>query len=129
MDQKIVDFLNKETMAVLAICLPDGSVHSAAMHFVHKDGAIYFSTHANSWKVQGLTKAAAAVTVGFDEQTWITFQADGTIEKTTEGKDLILAKYPDMANRINDKTVFLKLTPTWHRYSNFKATPPEFIEN
>lgn len=120
MDQRAVDFLTKETMAVLAIVLPNGSVHTAAMHFVYRDGAVYFSTHDTSKKAQGLTTASASITVGFDEQTWITLQMDGKIEKTGDEKDLILGKYPDMANRLTEHSVYLKFTPTWHRYSDFK---------
>lgn len=128
MDQKIVDFLGKERMAVLAIALADGTPHTAAMHFVFKDGVIYFSTHSNSRKMQGLASAKASVTVGFNEQEWLTLQMDGTIEKTAEGKDLILAKYPETAKYMDESAIFLKFTPTWHRYTNFKATPPEIIE-
>jgi len=128
MDQKIVDFLNKERMSVLAIALADNTPHTAAMHFVYKDGVIYFSTHASSKKVQGLTSSKASVTVGFNEQDWITLQMDGQLEKTESGKDLILAKYPENAKYMDESAVFLKFTPTWHRYTNFKATPPEIIE-
>lgn len=120
MDQKIIDFLTHERMAVLGIVLPDGSVHTAAMHFVDQEGTFYFSTHDASRKVQGLTKAAASMTVGFSEETWVTMQMDGTIEKTDDQKTLILSKYPDMEKRLDEHSIYLKFIPTWYRYSDFK---------
>lgn len=129
MDQKIIDFLHKERMAILAVSLPDGTPHTAAMHFVYQDGVIYFSTHNSSKKATGLTSSKASITVGFNEQDWITLQLDGQIEKTTEGKDLINAKYPENAKYMDENSIFLKFTPIWWRYSDFKSQPPIFLTN
>lgn len=127
MDQKIIDFLSKERMAALSICLPDGTPHASAMHFVYKEGVIYFSTHNNSKKVTGLTSSKASVTVGFSEQDWVTVQIDGNIEITPDGKDLILEKYPESVKFMDANTIFLKFTPTWWRYSDYKSAPPVFL--
>ncbi len=129
MDQRVVDFLSKERMAVLAIVLPDGTPHTAAMHFVYKDGVVFFSTHADSKKVAGLVVAKASVTIGFSEQDWVTLQMNGTMEKTEPVKDLILAKYPESSKYMDETIVFLKFTPTWWRYTDFTSHPPAIIEN
>jgi len=127
MDQKIIDFLTKERMAALSICLSDGTPHTSAMHFVYNNGTIYFSTHNTSKKATGLTTSKASVTVGFSEQNWVTVQLDGTAEITTDGKDLILGKYPESIKFMDANTIFLKFTPVWWRYSDFKSTPPIFL--
>lgn len=129
MDQKVIDFLTSERVGSLAIVMPDGTSNAAAMHFVYSDGVIYFSTHVNSKKVEGLTTAKASVTFGFSEKDWITLQMNGILEKTTSAKDLILAKYPENAKHMDETVVFLKFTPTWWRYTDFKTNPPTFIEN
>lgn len=33
MDQKVVDFLSSERVSSLAVVMPDGTCHGAAMHF------------------------------------------------------------------------------------------------
>lgn len=129
MDQKVVDFLSKERMAVLVIVLPDGTPHTAAMHFVYKNDAIYFSTHAKSKKVEGLTSAKASVTIGFSEQNWVTLQMNGSIEKTESVKDLILTKYPESAKYMDEKIIFLKFTSSWWRFTDFTTQPPTIVEN
>ncbi len=129
MDRKVVDFLNNERVAVLATMLADGTPHTSAMHFIYHDGALYFSTQPTSRKAKdlsGITKAS--VTVGFSEKDWITIQLDGTLEKTEFAEELHVAKYPEDAEHIGEEAFFLKFTPTWWRYTDFKTNPPTFIE-
>ena len=130
MDQKIVDFLNSERVAVLATMLADGTPYTSAMHFIYHDGALYFSTQPTSRKVKdlnGITKAS--VTAGFSEKDWVTVQLDGTLEKSELATELHLAKYPEDAKHIGGEAVVFKFTPTWWRYSDFKTKPATFIEN
>lgn len=126
MDPKIIEYLQTERMSVLSVALLDGTPHAAAMHFVFSDGVIYFSTHANSKKV--VSNVLASVVIGFSETDWITLQMSGKIEKTEPVKDLILSKYPESIKFIDESTVYLKFTPTWYRYSDFKVVPPLIIE-
>lgn len=120
MDQRIIDFLNSERVAVLAVVLADGIPHTSAMHFIYHDGALYFSTQPTSRKakdLRGITKAS--VTVGFSEKDWITVQLDGTVEKAEFAEKFHVAKYPEDAEHIGGKAIFIKFTPTWYRYSDF----------
>lgn len=128
MDQKVVDFLNSERVAVLATMLADGTPHTSAMHFIYHDSALYFSTQPASRKAKdlsGITKAS--VTVGFSEKDWITIQLDGTLEKSEFSEELHVAKYPEDAKHIGGDAIFLKFTPIWWRYTDFKTNPPTFI--
>lgn len=124
MDQRIIDFLKTNRIAILA------TPHASAMHFTFDEKAFvfYFITAKDSRKLKNLGEAS--VVIGFSEQEWITVQLDGTLE-AVEGiqtlKDLILAKYPEDVKHMNRETVFLKFTPTWWRYSDFKNEV--FLEN
>lgn len=136
MDQKVVDFLISERMSVMAVDLPSGAPHASAMHFVWQDGVLYFCTHSNSRKLTGLTagQAPGSVVVGFSETDWVTVQLDGQIAEIESGaeketaKSLILSKYPESSKYMDKTAVFLKFTPLWWRYTDFKTTPPAIIE-
>ena len=131
MDQKVLDFLAKEKVCVLAVILPDGFPHTATMHFAHQDGSIYLSTRSTSKKASNLSSGniKASITVGISEEEWVTVQMDGQLEKVEDkpAKSIILAKYPDDEKHFDATAIFLKFTPTWWRYSDFKSTPPIFL--
>jgi len=120
-------------MCVLATTLADGSPHASAMHFVYDTDVLIFSTHFGNRKLSGLDigHTAVSVAVGFSEQDWITLQLDGHIEKmeASFAKKLILSKYPESEKHMDDKTIFLKFTPAWWRYTDFKTTPPTILSN
>ncbi|MBI5358257.1 pyridoxamine 5'-phosphate oxidase family protein [Candidatus Amesbacteria bacterium] len=117
MDQRIIDFLTKERVCVLA------TPYASATHFTFDQGStlIYFVTHRGSKKLENL--GSASVVIGFSEQDWITVQFDGKIEiivGTDEIKNKILAKYPEDVKHMDEESVFLRFTPTWWRYSDYK---------
>lgn len=128
MDPKIVEYLEKERMCVLATVLANGTPHAAAMHFVYQNEALFFSTHFGNRKLEGLNagRSQASVCVGFSETDWATLQMDGQIEKTDPvfAKSLVLSKYPESEKHMDDQTVFLKFTPSWWRFMDYKVNPP-----
>jgi len=88
MDQKILDFLAKEKVSALSVCMPDGTCHNAAMHYSHiaEPLTIYIQTENTSKKMAGLKDGqpvAASVVVGFNEQEMKTLQMDGQIRIST----------------------------------------------
>ena len=137
MNPAALDFLRRERMSLLCLLLEDGSPHAAAMHFDLQDDPLilYFSTHFGNRKLAGLQagRTQASVVVGFSETDWITLQMDGHCEIITPAgsapaKNLLLAKYPEAAKHISESTVFLKFTPAWYRYTEFKSNPLVKIE-
>src|SRR3989339_584081 len=89
MDQRVLDLLAKERVSLLAVCLPDGTCHSAAMPSSHISDppTIYIQTENTSKKMQGLKNGqpiAASVVVGFNEQEMKTLQMDGQIQLVTD---------------------------------------------
>lgn len=135
MDQRILDFLNKERVCALATILPDGSPHSAAMHFFIEPEplAIYFLTNITSRKGGLLEKdgrCRSSIVLGFDEKEMLELQMDGDLEVVGTAnnnerlKKLDLVKNPHHEKFFSDpKHVFLKFIPAWWRYTEFKAKP------
>lgn len=130
MDKRILDFLEKERVCVLATTLSDGSPHTTALHFsIQTDPfCFYFSVDSTSRKYQGLLEAdtvKGSITVGFSEVDWITLQMDGVVEKIgtedlTSVQKIHYAKNPGSEKHKGiPTTVFIKFTPTWYRYSDF----------
>ena len=140
-DPRTLKFLQNNRVAVLSVLLPDGTPHSAALHYSHRDNppVLYFSTESTSRKCQGLMTGKslpASVVVGFSEEEWITLQMDGAVKVLTDTIELSQAKslhYPKHPNsqkfEPDPATAFLIFTPTWSRYTEFKHNPPLIIEN
>ena len=79
MNQKILDFITNHRVCSLTTILPDGSPHSAAMHYSHSVDPLtfYFSSDNESKKFQGLVKnntGKASMIIGFSEEEWLTLQ-------------------------------------------------------
>lgn len=132
MDKKITDFLGSHRVCSLTTLISDGSPHAAAMHFSHRDVPfeLYIQTERNSRKFQALlTKETtkASVVIGFSEEEWTTLQLDGIVIEVKDKNELERVhemhylKHPD-AKQYRDlpETVFLKFTPIWWRYTEYK---------
>src|SRR5690242_12198648 len=84
MNQDVLDYPEKERVGVLAVAMPDGSVHAATVHFALRAEpfALLVGTGMGSMKGKALAEAGelkASCVVGADEETMITAQADGVI--------------------------------------------------
>lgn len=126
MDKKVLDFLEKEHVSCLTIVLPDGTPHSASMHFASSDNTFVFFTKMTSKKCKDLEfdkKYKATVTVGFDEHRMVEFQSTGEIEKIdkkiSETEEKIFASKFKGAQLDSDHIV-LKYVAKWWRYTEFK---------
>ena len=118
MDKKILDFIKKSRVSVLATVLVNGSPHVAAMHYSHGDNPleIYFSVDKTSLKCQLLLKkkkCQASVVIGFSEQDWLTLQMDGLISIVGDREEL---------KTINELYGYLRL------YTNFFQPVMKLIE-
>ena len=132
MNQEVLDFLNKNRVCALAVCLPNGSCHNATMHYSHQADPliIYIQTENTSLKCNSLISGQstkASIVIGFDEQTMQTLQIYGDIkivsdkDSLTKIYDLHYTKHPHAEQYKNDPaTVFLAFTLAWWRYSDYK---------
>ncbi len=137
MDGNAFDFIRKQRVSVLGILQDDTSIHSATLHFAHTEHppAFYFLTDRNSRKCTSLLSGKAvnaSLVIGFREEEFATFQAEGTAvivqdkDALEEGWNAYGTKYPERAgSRRNDSYVLLKFTPAWTRFSAAKA-PKKF---
>lgn len=139
MDQKLLDILYNQAVSVLSLVRPDGTVHSATMHFATATDPlrIYFHTPKTSRKVDGMhvgMSTPAAVTIGFSEEEWTTLQMEGTARLITDSaemetaKNMYYGKYPDARKYEKEGDVILiEFTPSWWRYTDYKTEPPTVI--
>ena len=141
MNDEVLNLLKAERVGALSVLLPDGNLHSAALHFsfvVSSGLTIYFSTQNTSRKAEfskSSKSTKGSFVIGFSEEAWKTFQADGEVF-VVEGDELIAAKSihyeknPGSKKYADDpETMFLKLVPSWWRYSDLSIYPPKIISN
>lgn len=135
-DPKALNFLNKERVCSLSTLLKDGSPHAAALHYSHNDNPleIYISTENNSRKCEAILNGdivKGSFVIGFGEEEFITYQADGDVRIVKDQKELEKVhkihykKHPSSEKWKDDPaTVFIVFTPRWWRYTEYK---PKFM--
>jgi general stress protein 26 len=135
MEQKIIDFLNKNKLCVLTTLLEGGKPHSATMHFASRNEPLefVFFTKTDSRKCTNLEvgkKYPASLVVGFSEEEWKELQLEGEIEKIKrEESEADIQTFADKFTgaTLKDDHVVLRFTPNWWRYTEFKTDPPTII--
>ncbi len=141
MNDEVLNFLKVERISVLTVLMPDGSLHSASLHFSFDNNSspvIYFSTDKDSRKCEFLKNSKStkgSFVIGFSETDWKTLQIDGEVF-LVEGDEILAAKKvhyeknPGSKKFENDPaTTFLKLVPSWWRYSDLSIHPPKIISS
>ncbi len=132
MDTKILDFLSRENIAVVAIALPDGAPYAATVHFSHATEPLRFfiQTPDNTRKAQALigrSDIPASMVIGFNEHEMLTVQMTGTINIVTEPEKQEVAfaihhaKHERAAKFRGPHSVILEFIPSWWRYSELKT--------
>lgn len=140
MNPQVRNFITKERVGVVSVVLADGTPHAAAVHYSHQENplAFFIQTVNDTVKVQNLSHGKignAAMVIGFSEQDWLTLQMRGDIQIISDKNQLEeiykihYQEHPDAEKYKNQKTVFLKFTPTWWRYTDFNTDPETIIEN
>lgn len=131
MNQKVLEYIETQRVCVLAVEMPDGSPHSATVHFAAEpDGSrFYFWTLPESRKVESLhvrPSSRASVVIGFDEANMKTLQMDGVVEFVAEENrehfdSIYFGKFPDKVGKFPD-AVAVVFSPTWWRFTDW-TTP------
>lgn len=133
MDKAAASFLNHHRISVLGISQEKGRIHSASLHYAHTESPLhfFFITEKTSEKCKSLLSGEqkASLVIGFSEEEFSTFQAEGIV-KIAEGKkretawDIYLEKYPSREHRkANDDFAILMFSPTWWRYRDMREAP------
>ncbi|MFY9457610.1 MAG: pyridoxamine 5'-phosphate oxidase family protein, partial [Candidatus Spechtbacterales bacterium] len=82
MQKSIFQFVQKHRVSVLAIEMPNGVPHAAALHYSEQQDPLklFFSTTRSSEKLKafdGKRTVKGSVVIGFSEEEWLTMQMDG----------------------------------------------------
>ncbi len=133
----LLEFMRSEKYAVQASVSP-GRVPQAAVVgiAVTDDLEILFDTLASSRKAQNLraNPLIALVIGGTRDGDERTVQYEGTVDEP-RGAELerllavYYARFPEGPERCSwPDLIYIRVKPTWIRYSNFNTNPPEIIE-
>jgi hypothetical protein len=138
MESRAIDYLLKNRVGCLALAMPDGKVHTAALHYSQDDNPVrlLFQTGSDTKKAQAFHagKAQASFTIGFSEEEWLTLQIDGVARLLTSAgeieqfKSIHHAKHPRAAKYFGPETICIELTPDWYRFTDFNTQPETEIE-
>lgn len=135
MDKAVLEFLNAQRVSVLGVLQGNHTIHSATLHYAHEEDplAFYVWTGKESRKCRPLLSGKevnASLVIGFDENEFATFQAEGTVKilidekELDEGWKVYGEKLSDRSGgRADQDMVLLRFTPTWWRYTDLKTDP------
>lgn len=135
MTQPIFDYLHTQRIGVVAVAMLDGSPHAATVHFAYMQEPLQLlmMTNRNYKKCEPIIangEARASFVVGFSETEMRTLQMDGTLAFADEAavSASYFDRFPEKRERYNaPDDVFLMFTPTWWRFTDFKAPKEERI--
>jgi hypothetical protein len=128
-------FLIRHRWAVVSSLAADGAPQSAVVGVVISDRFEFlFDTLASSRKMGNLLRdARASLVVGWDEGK--TVQVDGLADFPAERdlerlQTLYFAAFPDGRERLATSVglVYVRVRPTWIRYSDFTRGTPAIVE-
>ena len=134
---ELLQFLRSEKYAVQASVSPGGAPQAAVVGIAVSDHfEIVFDTLSSSRKAPNLraNPAIAFVIGGTRDGDERTVQFEGIADEPSGGElDRLLAVYyarfPDGPERRSwPGLIYVRVKPTWIRYSNFSADPPEIVE-
>lgn len=135
--KRLLEFLRQHRLAVQASVSATGSPQAAVVGFAVTDQfEIVFDTLASSRKAHNLRQnSRLALVIGGstagDERT---VQYEGIADEPAGAelerlKQVYYAAYPDGPSRLSwPGLIYVRVRPTWIRYSNYSVDPPEIVE-
>jgi pyridoxine/pyridoxamine 5'-phosphate oxidase len=132
--EQVFDIAKRKRLLVVSTVDESGAPESALMGFALTEAnEIVFDTFGSSRKAVNLAgNPQAALVIGWDEQ--VSLQIEG-LARWPIGDDLAstklayFSKWPDgRAREAWSDIAYVVVRPTWIRYSNYAADPPEVQE-
>lgn len=130
---KIIEFLDRQTHMVIATT-GNGIPEAALVGFAStSEFTLIFGTKTNSRKYKNIEQNPH-VAIVFDDDKNITVQYEGiasTLSDTelTQYKELYFLKTPTSKKYENQPNqIYLKVLPSWIRYTNYQTNPNEIFE-
>jgi uncharacterized protein YhbP (UPF0306 family) len=137
MNTTVQEYLISKQIGCLAVAIKDGA-HGAAVHYtLSSQGTFYIQTELKTRKCELLREkgeAPATFVVGFSEEEWKTYQADGTVRLVTTPEERATfaevrgKQYPGPNFADDQEVAFLEFTPTWSRFTDSNTKPKTIIE-
>ncbi|MFN0105365.1 MAG: pyridoxamine 5'-phosphate oxidase family protein [Bryobacteraceae bacterium] len=134
---ELLAFMRKERYAVQASVSANGAPQASIVGIVVSDQfEVFFDTLSASRKSANLLRnPGAALVIGpADANADRTVQLEGIADEPS-GSDLerllelYFARFPDGKDRQSwPGIIYLRVRPTWIRYSSFAVNPPEILE-
>ena len=133
----VLAFLRKHRLAVQASRSPGESVQAALVGIAVTDSLeIVFDTLTSTRKTQNLRRSPhiALVIGGWSDRDERTVQYEGIADEPTgveldRVKSAYFATWPDGPSRANwPGLTYIRVRPTWIRYSDFGQDPPLIVE-
>lgn len=137
MKAKVLDFLKNRPVKLCAFATvsSDGQPWNAIMGYaVQDDLAIILSTHKGSRKYQNLQEnTKVSVVIGWEFSGYnvqlegeATFVEDG--EEYSKAEEFFFGQNPHAAKFKSPDTIYIIVTPTFMRVTNFNIIPPKAEE-
>jgi general stress protein 26 len=133
----LLHFLRSHRLAVEASVSPTGAAQAAVVGFAISDQfEIVFDTLASTRKAQNLRRnpKIALVIGGAAAGEERTVQYEGIADEPSgpeleQLKEIYYAAYPDGPSRLSwPGLVYVRVRPTWVRYSDYTTDPPVIVE-
>jgi uncharacterized protein YhbP (UPF0306 family) len=135
--KQLLEFLRQHRLAVQASVFgSDGPQAAVVGYAVTEKFEIVFDTLDSTRKAQNLRKnpRVALVIGGLSEGEERTVQYEGVAdepsgEELERLKKVYYEEYPDGPSRLSwAGLIYVRVKPTWIRYSDFSVNPPEIVE-
>ena len=135
--EELITFMRSEKYAVQTSVSADGVPQAAVVGIAVSDAfEIVFDTLDSSRKARNLraNSAVALVIGGTRDGDERTVQCEGTADEPTAAdlarlQQIYFSRFPDGRDRQAwPGLIYVRVRPTWIRYSNFSVDPPEIIE-
>jgi pyridoxine/pyridoxamine 5'-phosphate oxidase len=131
---ELLAFLRQSKLAVQASVAANGAPQAAVIGFAVSDRLeLVFDTLGSSRKAANLRRdPRIALVVGWDEAQ--TAQIEGMADEPTGAererlKKVYLEVYPDgVVREAWEGITYVRVRPTWVRYSDFRSEPPRIVE-
>jgi hypothetical protein len=134
---ELLAFMRQERYAVQASVSPTGHPQAAIVGIVVSDRfEVFFDTLDTSRKAANLRRnPSAAFVIGPAlANSERTVQLEGVADEPTGSEleqllEIYFAKFLDGRSRRSwPALIYVRVTPTWIRYSNYSTDPPEIVE-
>lgn len=132
----VKNFISSHRISVLSILTSESAPHASALHYAwdKNTNSFIFFTRIDTIKYKTLEKqqSQASLVIGFSEEEFVTLQFHGEVKLITNEnnlKEVYFAKYPNIREHEKDvDAVFLKFSPNWFRYTDYKTDEPTKFE-